>query len=213
MSRHRVLLVDDHQLLREALRRNLEACNFDIVGEASDGPSSVALALERRPDLILMDITMPGGDGISATRSIMRADGRQRVLVLSMHTDARTIREAINAGAVGYIDKSSSIDEVVELMNQILGGDVSLSPRVAEAMLRVVDDTPDHDLSERELEVLRVVATGCSTPEVAQRLFISQKTVKNHLAAIYAKLDARDRTEAVVKAIRMGVVRIDDSDQ
>jgi len=212
MSRHRVLLVDDHQLLREALRRNLEACNFDIVGEASDGPSSVALALERRPDLILMDITMPGGDGISATRSIMRADGRQRVLVLSMHTDARTIREAINAGAVGYIDKSSSIDEVVELMNQILGGDVSLSPRVAEAMLRVVDDTPDHDLSERELEVLRVVATGCSTPEVAQRLFISQKTVKNHLAAIYAKLDARDRTEAVVKAIRMGVVRIDDSD-
>jgi DNA-binding NarL/FixJ family response regulator len=213
MSRHRVLLVDDHQLLREALRRNLEACDFDIVGEASDGPSSVALALERRPDLILMDITMPGGDGISATRSIMRADGRQRVLVLSMHTDARTIREAINAGAVGYIDKSSSIDEVVELMNQILGGDVSLSPRVAEAMLRVVDDTPDHDLSERELEVLRVVATGCSTPEVAQRLFISQKTVKNHLAAIYAKLDARDRTEAVVKAIRMGVVRIDDSDQ
>jgi len=212
MSRHRVLLVDDHQLLREALRRNLEACDFDIVGEASDGPSSVALALERRPDLILMDITMPGGDGISATRSIMRADGRQRVLVLSMHTDARTIREAINAGAVGYIDKSSSIDEVVELMNQILGGDVSLSPRVAEAMLRVVDDTPDHDLSERELEVLRVVATGCSTPEVAQRLFISQKTVKNHLAAIYAKLDARDRTEAVVKAIRMGVVRIDDSD-
>lgn len=213
MSRHRVLLVDDHQLLREALRRNLEACDFDIVGEASDGPSSVALALERRPDLILMDITMPGGDGISATRSIMRADGRQRVLVLSMHTDARTIREAINAGAVGYIDKSSSIDEVVELMNQILGGDVSLSPRVAEAMLRVVNDTPDHDLSERELEVLRVVATGCSTPEVAQRLFISQKTVKNHLAAIYAKLDARDRTEAVVKAIRMGVVRIDDPDQ
>jgi DNA-binding NarL/FixJ family response regulator len=141
----------------------------------------------------------------------MRADGRQRVLVLSMHSDARTIREAINAGAVGYIDKSSSIDHVVDLMNQILGGDVTLSPKVAEAMLAVVDEMPDHDLTERELEVLREVATGCSTPEVAQRLFISQKTVKNHLAAIYAKLDARDRTEAVVKAIRMGVVRIDDT--
>lgn len=212
MTRHRILLVDDHQLLREALRRNLEAGDFEVVAEASDGPSSVALAIELRPDLVLMDISMPGGDGITATRSIMRADGRQRVLVLSMHTDARTIREAINAGAVGYIDKSSSIDQVVDLMNQILGGDVSLSPKVAEAMLVVVDETPDHDLTERELEVLRVVATGCSTPEVAQRLFISQKTVKNHLAAIYAKLDARDRTEAVVKAIRMGVVRIDDRD-
>lgn len=212
MTRHRILLVDDHQLLREALRRNLEAGDFEVVAEASDGPTSVALAIELRPDLVLMDISMPGGDGITATRSIMRADGRQRVLVLSMHTDARTIREAINAGAVGYIDKSSSIDQVVDLMNQILGGDVSLSPKVAEAMLVVVDETPDHDLTERELEVLRVVATGCSTPEVAQRLFISQKTVKNHLAAIYAKLDARDRTEAVVKAIRMGVVRIDDRD-
>lgn len=212
MTRHRILLVDDHQLLREALRRNLEAGDFEVVAEASDGPTSVALAIELRPDLVLMDISMPGGDGITATRSIMRADGRQRVLVLSMHTDARTIREAINAGAVGYIDKSSSIDQVVDLMNQILGGDVSLSPKVAEAMLVVVDETPDHDLTERELEVLGVVATGCSTPEVAQRLFISQKTVKNHLAAIYAKLDARDRTEAVVKAIRMGVVRIDDRD-
>jgi DNA-binding NarL/FixJ family response regulator len=211
MTPRRILLVDDHQLLREALRRNLEVCDFEIVAEASDGPTSVALALELRPDLVLMDISMPGGDGISATRSIMRADGRQRVLVLSMHSDARTIREAINAGAVGYIDKSSSIDHVVDLMNQILGGDVTLSPKVAEAMLAVVDEMPDHDLTERELEVLREVATGCSTPEVAQRLFISQKTVKNHLAAIYAKLDARDRTEAVVKAIRMGVVRIDDT--
>lgn len=209
MTRRRILLVDDHQLLREALRRNLEAYDFEIVAEASDGPTSIALALEMRPHLVLMDISMPGGDGISATRAIMRADGRQRVLVLSMHTDARTIREAINAGAVGYIDKSSSIDHVVDLMNQILGGDVTLSPNVAEAMLTVLEGTPDHDLTERELEVLREVATGCSTPEVAERLFISQKTVKNHLAAIYAKLDARDRTEAVVKAIRMGVVRID----
>lgn len=206
----RILLVDDHQLLREALRRNLEASGFEIVAEAGDGPTAVALALQHRPDLVLMDVSMPGGDGISATRSIMRADARRRILVLSMHTDVRTIREAINAGAVGYIDKSSSIDQVVTLMRQILGGDITLSPPVAEAMLKVVEETLDHDLSERELEVLRVVATGCSTPEVAERLFISQKTVKNHLASIYAKLDARDRTEAVIKAIRMGVVRISD---
>jgi DNA-binding NarL/FixJ family response regulator len=155
---------------------------------------------------------MAGGDGISATRSIMRADARQRILVLSMHTDSRTIKDAISAGAVGYIDKSSSIDDVVQLMRQILSGDVSLSPQVADVMLKVVDETPNHDLSERELEVLKAVATGRSTPEVARDLFISQKTVKNHLASIYAKLEARDRTEAVVKAIRMGVVRVDDVD-
>lgn len=208
----RIILVDDHQLLRDALRRNLEASGFEVVAEACDGPSAVATALQHRPDLILMDVSMPGGDGISATRSIMRADARQKVLVLSMHTDGRTIREAINAGAVGYVDKSSSIDQVVSLMNQILGGDVTLSPTVADAMLKVVEEAPDHELSDRELEVLREVATGCSTPEVAERLFISQKTVKNHLASIYAKLDARDRTEAVIKAIRMGVVRISDDE-
>lgn len=210
--RSRILLVDDHRLLRETLRRNLEGFDFDVVGEASDGPSALTMALDLRPDLILMDVSMAGGDGISATRSIMRADARQRILVLSMHTDSRTIKDAISAGAVGYIDKSSSIDDVVQLMRQILSGDVSLSPQVADVMLKVVDETPNHDLSERELEVLKAVATGRSTPEVARDLFISQKTVKNHLASIYAKLEARDRTEAVVKAIRMGVVRVDDVD-
>jgi DNA-binding NarL/FixJ family response regulator len=210
--RSRILLVDDHRLLRETLRRNLEGFDFDVVGEASDGPSALTMALDLRPDLILMDVSMAGGDGISATRSIMRADARQRILVLSMHTDSRTIKDAISAGAVGYIDKSSSIDDVVQLMRQILSGDVSLSPQVADVMLKVVDETPNHDLSERELEVLKAVATGRSTLEVARDLFISQKTVKNHLASIYAKLEARDRTEAVVKAIRMGVVRVDDVD-
>ena len=204
----RVLLADDHTVLREALRRNLEELGVDVVGEASDGPSAVSLALELRPDVVLMDVTMPGGDGISATRSIMRADGRQSVVILSMHSDHATIREAIAAGAVGYIDKSCSVDEVVDLARRVASGDVTLSPAVAAAMRAEIDADHGHDLSEREIEVLDAVAAGCSTAEVATRLFISQKTVKNHLASIYAKLDARDRTEAVIRAVKLGIVRL-----
>lgn len=205
----RVLLADDHRVLREALRRNLEDLGVEVVGEASDGPTAVAMALELRPDVVLMDVSMPGGDGVSATRSIMRADGRQQVIILSMHSDHATIREAINAGAVGYIDKSCSIDEVVDTVRRVVSGDVTLSPAVAAAMRATVESAPDHDLSEREIEVLDAVAAGCSTPEVAAKLFISHKTVKNHLASIYAKLDARDRTEAVIRAVRLGIVRIE----
>lgn len=205
----RVLLADDHRVLREALRRNLEDLGVEVVGEASDGPTAVAMALELRPDVVLMDVSMPGGDGVSATRSIMRADGRQQVIILSMHSDHATIREAINAGAVGYVDKSCSIDEVVDTVRRVVSGDVTLSPAVAAAMRATVESAPDHDLSEREIEVLDAVAAGCSTPEVAAKLFISQKTVKNHLASIYAKLDARDRTEAVIRAVRLGIVRIE----
>lgn len=204
----RILLADDHTILREALRRNLEELGVDVVGEASDGPSAVSLALELRPDVVLMDVTMPGGDGISATRSIMRADGRQSVVILSMHSDHATIREAIAAGAVGYIDKSCSVDEVVDLARRVASGDVSLSPAVASAMRADIAADHGHDLSEREIEVLDAVAAGCSTAEVAARLFISQKTVKNHLASIYAKLDARDRTEAVIRAVKLGIVRL-----
>ncbi|MFM8564010.1 MAG: response regulator [Acidimicrobiia bacterium] len=205
----RVVLADDHRVLREALRRNLEDHGVEVVGEASDGPSAVAMALELRPDVVLMDVSMPGGDGVSATRSIMRADGRQQVIILSMHSDHATIREAINAGAVGYVDKSCSIDEVVDTVRRVVGGDVTLSPAVAAAMRATVERAPDHDLSEREIEVLDAVAAGCSTPEVAAKLFISHKTVKNHLASIYAKLDARDRTEAVIRAVRLGIVRLE----
>lgn len=204
----RILLADDHTILREALRRNLEELGVDVVGEASDGPSAVSLALELRPDVVLMDVTMPGGDGISATRSIMRAAGRDRLTNRRMIGMHRQDDHRLAAGAVGYIDKSCSVDEVVDLARRVASGDVSLSPAVASAMRADIDTDHGHDLSEREIEVLDAVAAGCSTAEVAARLFISQKTVKNHLASIYAKLDARDRTEAVIRAVKLGIVRL-----
>ena len=151
----RLMLVDDHRMLRETLRRSMLDEGFEVVAEASDGAEAVDLAAEHRPDVVLMDVTMPEMDGVEATRRIVLDQPGTRVIMLTMLSD--------DGNAV---------------------------------------------VSKREIEVLQLIADGCSTPEVAEKLFISQKTVKNHLASIYAKLDARDRTQAVLQAVRMGIVRL-----
>jgi DNA-binding NarL/FixJ family response regulator len=209
----RLLLVDDHRMLREGLRRALEERGLEVVGEASDGTEALRLALELRPDVVLMDVSMPGTDGIDATRSIMQADGRQRVVMLTMHNDGDVVDRAIRAGASGYLTKDCSIGEVVEAVQIAANGDMALSPKLAAAMLEAARNEQTAGLGERlltqrEEEVLQLIADGCSTGEVASRLYISAKTVKNHLASIYEKLDARDRTQAVLMAVRMGIVKL-----
>lgn len=208
----RLLLVDDHQMLREGLRRGLEAEGFDIVGEAANGDDALRLALALHPDVVLMDISMPGTDGIEAARSIMHADSRQHVVMLTMHMDSDIIDSAIRAGAVGYLTKDCSISEVAEAVRLAADGDVVLSPSLAARMLDEVRQplVPHAEslVTPREEQVLQLIADGCSTPEIAEQLFISQKTLKNHLASIYAKLDARDRTQAVLTAVRMGIVKL-----
>jgi two-component system, NarL family, response regulator DegU len=205
------MLVDDHKMLREGLRRALEAEGFLIVGEASDGQEALRMALDRKPDVILMDVSMEGVGGIEATRNIMQADARQRVVMLTMHMDRDVIDKAIKAGAVGYLTKDCSVAEVAEAVRMAANGDMALSPKLAELMLteaRSMDVGEDRLITRREEEVLQLIADGLSTPEVAARLYISQKTVKNHLASIYEKLDARDRTQAVLLAVRMGIVKL-----
>jgi DNA-binding NarL/FixJ family response regulator len=209
----RLLLVDDHRMLREGLRRALEERGLEVVGEASDGTEALRLALELRPDVVLMDVSMPGTDGIDATRSIMQADGRQRVVMLTMHNDGDVVDRAIRAGASGYLTKDCSIGEVVEAVQIAANGDMALSPKLAAAMLEAARNEQsagigERLLTQREEEVLQLIADGCSTGEVASRLYISAKTVKNHLASIYEKLDARDRTQAVLMAVRMGIVKL-----
>jgi DNA-binding NarL/FixJ family response regulator len=208
----RLLVVDDHQMLREGLRRGLEAEGFEIVGEAANGDDALRLALALHPDVVLMDVSMPGTDGIDATRAIMHADNRQHVVMLTMHMDSDVIDNAIRAGAVGYLTKDCSISEVAEAVRLAADGDVVLSPSLAARMLDEVRQpmvTPSESLvTPREEQVLQLIADGCSTPEIAEQLFISQKTLKNHLASIYAKLDARDRTQAVLTAVRMGIVKL-----
>ena len=212
----RLMLADDHRMLREGLRRSLTDEGFDVVGEASDGEEAVRLADALRPDVILMDVTMPDVDGVEATRRIHQQLPDIRVVMLTMHADQSVIAEALRAGASGYLVKDCSTDEIADAVRQAASEDATLSPELATAMLdevRRIEPDPveadaDRVVTKREVEVLQLIADGCSTPEVAERLFISQKTVKNHLASIYHKLDARDRTQAVLQAVRMGIVRL-----
>ena len=205
------LLVDDHTMLRQGLRRGLEAEGIVVVGEAADGEAAVRLAIELRPDVVVMDVSMPNVDGVEATRRIMQIDARQRIVMLTMHMDRGVIEQALRAGAVGYLTKDCSIQEVVEAIRMATSGDTVLSPNLAALMLAEVRAEPeatDPLISPREEEVLQLVVDGLNTSEIAERLYISQKTVKNHLASIYDKLDASDRTQAVLTAVRMGIVHI-----
>jgi two-component system response regulator DegU len=202
------MLVDDHTMLRQGLRRALESEGINVIAEAGDGASAVRIALESKPDVVLMDVSMPTVDGIEATRRLMGADARQRVVMLTMHADRDVIDRSIKAGAVGYLTKDSSISEVIMAIKLAANGDRPMSPRLASAMLDEARKVEDGIVSAREEEVLQLVADGLGTIEIAQRMFISQKTVKNHLASIYDKLNARDRTQAVLTAVRMGIVKL-----
>ena len=211
----RVLLADDHQMLREGLRRSLAEEGFDIVGEAENGEQAVQMAADLQPDIVLMDVSMPEMDGVDATRAIRSTDTATQVIMLTMHADKDVLADAIRAGASGYLVKDCSTDEVAEAVRMAVKGDTALSAQLAATMLDEVrrldvPDTSEEDrvITKREEEVLQLIADGCSTPEVAEQLFISQKTVKNHLASIYQKLDARDRTQAVLQAVRMGIVHL-----
>ncbi len=190
----------------------MEDEGFDVVAEACDGAEAVRLAEQHRPDVILMDVSMPELDGVEATRRIIAKLPEIRVVMLTMHPDHDIVRRAIDAGASGYLVKDCSIDEVADTVRQAVSGQVALSASLAEAALaasRIDAAEPEpceRILTNREEELLGLIAEGLSTPEVAARMFISQKTVKNHLASIFEKLDARDRTQAVVKAVRMGII-------
>ncbi len=212
----RVLLADDHQMLREAVRRALEDAGVTVVGEAADGGEAVALASALVPDVILMDVSMPVFDGIEATRRIVAAGSRARVLVLTMHDEDALRARALRAGAAGFLTKDCELSEVVAAVAAVATGEPLLSPEIATSILEQFPEEPvDADetektgpLTKREKEVLQAVADGRSTTEIGRELFISVKTVKNHLASIYAKLDARDRTQAVLSGVRMGIVQI-----
>lgn len=210
----RLLLADDHRMLRDSLRRSMEENGFDVVGEAGDGAEAVQLAQTLRPDVVLMDVSMPNLDGVEATRQITRLVPEAQVVMLTMHADGEVMARAIQAGAIGYLVKDCAITDVVSAVRLAASGESVLSPDLAMSMLADVKKTPidpgngHAPVSAREEQVLQLVADGLSLPEVAAELYISVKTVKNHLASIYAKLDARDRTQAVLRAVRMGIIRL-----
>jgi DNA-binding NarL/FixJ family response regulator len=218
----RLLLADDHPLIREGLRASLADQGFTVVAEAHDGRSAVDLALEHRPDVVVLDIGMPDLDGLEACRRIISRRPGARVLVLAAHDDPQIREAAKSAGAMGYVAKSASTREITEAVRALARGE-SMLTRVggAETPGRPAQRVAQLDkyfrpseldgpvLTRRESEVLQLFANGKSTVEVARTLTISQKTVKNHLTSIYQKLNVRDRTEAVLLAVRMGLIRLE----
>ena len=210
----RVLLADDHTMLRQSLRRALTEKGLEVVGEAGDGDEAARLAIELQPDVVLMDVSMPVLDGVEATRVVRDRAPAVQVVILTMHADKTVLDRAIRAGAVGYLVKDCTMDEVVRTVQQAAAGETALSAELAGAMLAEAvqpagGQAPESIITRREEEVLQLIAEGLSTSEVAGRLYISVKTVKNHLASVYQKLDSRDRTQAVVRAVKMGIIRLE----
>ncbi|WP_151775591.1 response regulator [Streptomyces abyssomicinicus] len=202
----KVLLVDDHQVVRRGLRTFLEVQDdIEVVGEAADGEEGVARAEELRPDVVLLDIRMPGSDGIEALRRLRALGNPARVLVVTSFTERRTVVPALRAGAAGYLYKDVDPDALAKAIRSVHAGQTVLQPEVAEALLSQEEGAGEGrgaTLTERERDVLGLIADGRSNREIARSLFLSEKTVKTHVSNILMKLDVADRTQAALWAVR-----------
>lgn len=194
-----VVLVDDHRLVRVGLRSLLESTpGFTVVGEAGDGQEALALLEQVRPDVVLMDLSMPVLDGVAATRELTARDSGARVLVLTSFTDRARVHEVLAAGAIGYVLKDCEPAQLLEAVRAAARGEVPLDPRVAGALLPKTGDGPS--LSPREGEVLRLVAQGLANKQVARALGITERTVKAHLGRVFREIGVLDRTSAALWA-------------
>jgi DNA-binding NarL/FixJ family response regulator len=213
----RVLIADDQSLFREGLRTVLGAQGLDVVGEASDGQEAVRLAEQLRPEVVLMDLRMPVLDGIAATRRLRAEQPEVRVLALTTFDDDEDVFAALRAGAVGYLLKDVSSARLVEAVQAAARGESVLQPSVAAKVVARFAQLPDATpaerpqplvvpLSDRELEVLRLLADGRTNREIAAELFLAEGTVKNHVTNVLSKLGARDRTQAALRARALGLL-------
>lgn len=214
----RILLVDDQDLMRLGLAMVLgDVPDFSVVGEASDGEAGIARARELSPDVVLMDVRMPGVDGIEATRRIIEQSPDTRVVVLTTFDLDEYAFSGLNAGASGFLVKDAPPDQLIAAVRAVYGGDAVISPRVTKRMLELYGgslpeqkgtETPEHLalLSERERDVLVLVGEGLTNTEIAGRLYLAESTVKTHVGRLLAKLELRDRISAVILAHRAGLV-------
>lgn len=208
----RILLADDHALFRQGLKSLLEAeGDFRVIGEAKDGREALRHALEAKPDAILMDIQMPGLDGVQATQEILKEWPQAKVIILTMYRQDAYVFEAVKAGARGYLLKDADAKELVDAIRRVVAGEVLLD---AELAGRIIQDFkakreeapgPHAELSEREVQILRLLAQGYTNLEIAAQLSLSEKTVRNRLSEIFQKLRLNNRTQAALYAIREGL--------
>ncbi len=215
-----MLLCDDHAMFRQGLRSILEIeQSLRVIGEAATGREAVRYALETRPDVVLMDIQMPELDGVAATKEILAEDGDAKVIILTMYRQDHYVFEAIKAGARGYLLKDADANDLIDAIRRVGEGETLLNAELAVSILdefRKVEMLPEHpehtlsELTEREADILRLVARGTSNQEIAEALAVSEKTVRNRLSEIFSKLRLNNRTQAALYALREGLASLQD---
>jgi two-component system, NarL family, response regulator LiaR len=211
-----IILVDDHEVVRNGVRAYLETLpEYQVVGEACCGEDAIKVVAEKIPDLVLLDLIMPGLDGVETIRRIKQVSPRTQVVVLTSYHEDANIFPALKAGAISYILKDMKMDKLVEALNRAVQGEVTLHPRVAARVLQNIrgENTESEpmftELTERETDVLKLIASGLSNSQIAETLVISENTVKGHVSNILSKLHMADRTQAAVYAWKQGIVHRD----
>lgn len=205
----RVIIVDDHDMVRSGLEVFLETCDdLALVGEASSGNDAVRLCTELQPDVVLMDLLMPDMDGVSATRAIRQTNPNIQIIALTSFKDRELVQEALQAGAIGYLLKNISIDELADAIRAAHSGKSILAPEATQALIEAATQppTPGYDLTQREREVLALMVSGLNNREIAEELTISRSTVKNHVSNILSKIGVTSRTEVVAIAVQHNLV-------
>lgn len=208
MEKIRVVIADDHVLVREGLRKLLELDeSIDVITEVGDGQGAINMARKEKPDVILMDVNMPGTDGITATRVIKREYPNIKIIALTIYEDEQVI-DMVKAGVSAYVLKDVAGAELISTIHKVMDGEVVIHPRVANRLVRELNRSDSKqetvNLTRREKDVLMLLVKGNSNKEMAEKLFISEKTVKNHLTSIFKKLGVKDRTQAAVYALKNG---------
>jgi two-component system, NarL family, response regulator LiaR len=217
----RILLCDDHAMFRQGLKSILETeTHFRVIGEASTGREAVRYAIETKPDIIVMDIQMPELDGVAATKGILAEWPEAKVIILTMYRQDTYVFEAIKVGARGYLLKDADANDLIDSINRVSEGETLLSADMAASILdefkrvkEVMPENAEHklsDLTEREAAILRLLAQGASNQEIAEKLEVSEKTVRNRLSEIFSKLRLNNRTQAALYALREGIASLPD---
>jgi DNA-binding NarL/FixJ family response regulator len=208
----KVVIADDHSLVRQGLRRYLDmAEDIDVVGEASNGEEAIALVEKENPDIVLLDIRMPGVDGLEAARRIREKFPNVGAIMLTAYDDRQFVVEAVRAGARGYVLKARDAEHLIQTVRLVAGGNMVIDPQLVVALAEELSQAKDRDrkaetLTAREIEVLQLLAFGHTNRDIAEKLFISPDTVKTHLEHIFEKLGASDRTAAVAEALRRRLI-------
>ncbi len=206
----RIVVVEDHTLVRETVVKVVSAQpDFEVVGQAGRAEEAFDVIRRNQPDLALLDVSMPGMDGFDLATRLKELQPDVRLIFLTMHEDDRSLQRAMSVGVDGYLPKTASVDEVLRALRAVAEGGSYLSRDIARRMMDLASGRPSDgvNLTERELDILRLIAAGVRPAQVAERLFLSLKTVKNHLTSIYAKLGVETAAQAVAEAYRLGIVR------